>query len=273
MATLAPLSACVTRILSLSGFAPELKTRDIQQAFSDWENVSGGFKIKWQDDTSLFIVFNDPTVAKRAYLQAIYKPPAVFTSPKTPRPARLRPYDGPDAQTVIAAVQSRGGGGGGGHVRGHSSRASIAVGGGINGAHARMGSMSVSGNGNGNGNGNGRSSFYQGDTNIHTSTSAHPLSIPLSSSGLAREPSPTLPSLPTQPALSSLISSSLSAGGSGEVLENNSTITTLPGPKIGDPGRRMVAHSLGVKHPSLSRSQSGGDISRGSELQNASLTE
>ena len=61
-AQLAPLSASVTRILSLTGFPKELKTKDIQSAFSDWENVAGGFRIKWIDDTSLMIVFNDAGV-------------------------------------------------------------------------------------------------------------------------------------------------------------------------------------------------------------------
>ena len=61
-AQLAPLSASVTRILSLTGFPKELKTKDIQAAFSDWESASGGFRIKWIDDTSLLIVFNDAGV-------------------------------------------------------------------------------------------------------------------------------------------------------------------------------------------------------------------
>lgn len=60
------LSACVTRILALSGFPAELKTRDIQAAFSEYENERGGFKIKWIDDTSLLIVFADPAVGKSA---------------------------------------------------------------------------------------------------------------------------------------------------------------------------------------------------------------
>lgn len=65
MATsLAGLSASVTRILSLTGFPKELKTKDIQTAFSDWEGVNGGFKIKWKDDTSLYIVFQDATVGE-----------------------------------------------------------------------------------------------------------------------------------------------------------------------------------------------------------------
>jgi hypothetical protein len=59
---LSPLSASVTRILSLNGFPKELKTKDIQAAFSDWESANGGFRIKWVDDTSLMIVFADATV-------------------------------------------------------------------------------------------------------------------------------------------------------------------------------------------------------------------
>jgi hypothetical protein len=60
--TPANLSAAVTRILCLTGFPKELKTKDIQAAFSEWENQNGGFKIKWIDDTSLYIVFQDATV-------------------------------------------------------------------------------------------------------------------------------------------------------------------------------------------------------------------
>src|ERR1700761_2460499 len=99
--SLSQLSASVTRILSLTGFPKELKTRDIQLAFSEWDNANGGFKIKWIDDTSLLVVFADATVgeyfistsdlhahqwlgangrllrtAKRAYLSTIANPPA-----------------------------------------------------------------------------------------------------------------------------------------------------------------------------------------------------
>lgn len=61
---LTPLSASVTRILSLNGFSKEMKTKDIQAAFADWENVQGGFKIKWLDDISLLIVFADAGVGE-----------------------------------------------------------------------------------------------------------------------------------------------------------------------------------------------------------------
>lgn len=71
MTSLAPLSACVTRILSVTGFPKELRTKDITAAFSAWENVQGGFKIKWVDDTSLYVVFNDPTVGMFIFLSLI----------------------------------------------------------------------------------------------------------------------------------------------------------------------------------------------------------
>jgi hypothetical protein len=64
MATMSGLSASVTRILYLTGFPKELKTKDIQSAFSEYENNNGGFKIKWKDDTSLLIVFQDAAVGE-----------------------------------------------------------------------------------------------------------------------------------------------------------------------------------------------------------------
>jgi hypothetical protein len=62
--SLSGLSASVTRILFLTGFPKELKTKDIQSAFSEYEGVNGGFKIKWRDDTSLLIVFQDASVGE-----------------------------------------------------------------------------------------------------------------------------------------------------------------------------------------------------------------
>jgi hypothetical protein len=54
-----------TRVLLLSDFNKELKTRDIQHVFAEWEDDRGGFKIKWVDDTSCLIVFADPGVGKK----------------------------------------------------------------------------------------------------------------------------------------------------------------------------------------------------------------
>ncbi|KZT40221.1 hypothetical protein SISSUDRAFT_1044449 [Sistotremastrum suecicum HHB10207 ss-3] len=302
---LTPLSASVTRILSLSGFSPVLKTKDVQQAFSEWENASGGFRIKWLDDTSLYIVFQDAGIAKRAYLSALASPPAILSSPTSDTPALIRPYDGPDAQSVIQAVNARsqlpssssnngvnlGRSHSHGHGSGHVSRASIAVGGGANGAHARFGSISGRYGPGGNGGGVGAS-----PVDVMSPSSTLP-SIPPNLSFVpsytgsggngggngGREPSPTLPSLPSQPTLDALINSSLSGSSTPTTVAPSSTLNTTstsnnpnasadseppvqtgPNLRMGDPARRMVAHSLGVRHPGLvQRRHSGEDVSTG----------
>ncbi|KAJ7835828.1 hypothetical protein B0H14DRAFT_2254136, partial [Mycena olivaceomarginata] len=90
------------RILLLAGFSKELKTSDIRAVFTIWEPVKGGFDIKWRDDTSLFIVFHEPSEAKRVYLQAIALPSPIFISGLPS--AVLTPYNAPDAHNVIQAV-------------------------------------------------------------------------------------------------------------------------------------------------------------------------
>jgi len=260
MATqLTPLSAAVTRILSLTGFPKELKTKDIQAAFSEWENAMGGFRIKWLDDTSLLIVFNDAGIAKRAYLQVLAEPPAaIFDSENNT--AVIKPYDGPDAQAIIQNVNSR-------HnstaSRGHNARASVSApnGNGV-GNHARMASTSVR---------NGSSKPMNGSIPEHPAgaNGPHATSIAAangsaSHSSYGREPSPTLPSIPSQPTLNSMI---LSSTFGDEVILNDPAIlaasndATGNGPRIGDPGKRMLNAALGMKHPGLGqRSMSGGVI-------------
>lgn len=212
------LSACVTRILSLNGFPPELKTRDIQAAFSEYENERGGFKIKWIDDTSLLIVFNDAAVAKRAYLNTLVNPPPQFTSPTSDSAACLRPYDGPDAQNVIAAVNSR--------ATGHRTRASISAS--SSNVLAGIGSMGSMGGiaqvggpasvpplptvstSSSSISGHARTGSRTWKKPIGVDTAYIPPASGISSnSPLAREPSPSLPNLPSHPTLGSLISSSL----------------------------------------------------------------
>jgi len=214
------LSACVTRILSLSGFPPSLKTRDIQAAFGEYENERGGFRIKWIDDTSLLIVFNDAAVAKRAYLQTLVNPPPQFMSPTSDKAVHLRPYDGPDAQNVIAAVNSR--------ASGHRTRASVSASSGnvmaglvqVGGSASAVNLPSLPTSSSANSNstapgGHMRTGSRSGpwkkplnvDPNYPQATAA---AVQLSSaSPLAREPSPSLPNLPSHPTLGSLISSSL----------------------------------------------------------------
>lgn len=56
----APNPHSTTRILLFANFHPDLKTRDIQLIFGEWEEDRGGFKIKWVDDVSCWVVFADP---------------------------------------------------------------------------------------------------------------------------------------------------------------------------------------------------------------------
>ncbi|KAM0789103.1 hypothetical protein ACM66B_003159 [Microbotryomycetes sp. NB124-2] len=95
-----------TRILQLTNFSPELKTKDIQTIFSDWEDDKGGFKIKWNDDSSCWIVFNDPTTAKRAYLTILTNKPAAL-EPTNEHEPKLTPYAGPETQAILQAVSTR----------------------------------------------------------------------------------------------------------------------------------------------------------------------
>lgn len=228
--SLSQLSASVTRILSLTGFPKELKTRDIQAAFSEWDNTNGGFKIKWIDDTSLLIVFADATVAKRAYLQTLANPPAVFSSPTSETSAIVRPYDGPDAQTIIQNVNARTSG-----QRGHNARASsLAI---PNARRPNGGPASAGPNG--------------------PMLSMDNLAGPSPVTG--RDGSPTLPNLPSHPTLDSLISSSLGDGVpppsdpailAASPINGNGYANSL-GPRIGDPAKRMVGAALGMRHPGL----------------------
>lgn len=241
MATsLSQLSACVTRILSLTGFPKELKTRDIQAAFSEWENANGGFKIKWINDTALLIVFNDATIAKRAYLHTLAFPPPLFSSLSTATTAIIKPYDGPDAQSVIQNVNSRQ------HTtngRGHNIRNSV--------SHARGVSVSTSLRNPNNANNNPTSSNNLSLINTMAALNGNP------NQGIEREqPSPTLPNIPSHPTLNALISSSLGSevGPTDQTFQDPAILAAQPehgAPRIGDPGKRMLGAALGVRHPGL----------------------
>jgi len=245
--SLAGLSASVTRILYLTGFPKELKTKDIPSAFSEYESLNGGFKIKWKDDTSLLIVFQDPAVAKRAYLHTVAFPPPILTSSSTGIAATIRPYDGPDAQTVIQTVNSRGQHNPNNPSRAHNARSSsISI-------FPATRSISAS------------SSIPGGTTSNHRtnqSTAGQPISIPEHQHLNGREPSPTLPSIPSHPTLNYLINSSLSEGMTGSqngsppdpailAMSSSPDLNGVGGPRIGDPGKRMLGAALGMRHPAL----------------------
>lgn len=150
-----------TKILSLTGFSKELKTRDIQNIFVDFEDDRGGYRIKWLDDTGCLIVFSDPLTAKRAFLHLLANPHPNLLPKKDAEGQSivpvLVPYADEDAPAVVASVANRprsrsivnngpggvngspGGAGASGHGRRMSSSNSS--------MHGRGGSMAGSGAG------------------------------------------------------------------------------------------------------------------------------
>ena len=114
--------------------------------------------------------------------------------------------------------------------------------------------------------------------NSQSTASGQHVAIPEHQHPNGREPSPTLPSLPSHPTLNALISSSLgeTVAGSALSLPSDPAILTtslhqpqpefVSGPRIGDPGKRMLGAALGVRHPGLGPRllNGGGHISPGS---------
>jgi len=256
-APLPPLSASVTRILALTGFPSELKTKDIQAAFGEYESMNGGFKIKWVDDTSLLLVFNDAGVAKRAYLQTILSPPVSLISSTGPSNIRIKPYDGADAQAVIYTVNNRR----------NNTRGSISV---SNNGHARGVSLGGALQGHPNGANNNRVAWKNAANGNGLAASIHAPNGPANSDG----GSPTIPNLPVQPTLNSMINTSFPDVTSAVVKESSPNIEPANGsfitppqsaptsatestpPRMGDSARRMVGAALGLKHPTLSSRRS-----------------
>ena len=150
-------------------------------------------------------------IAKRAYLHTLAFPPPILVS-SDGQAVSIRPYDGPDAQAIIQNVNSRGQHNPG-VSRSHNVRsASISV---------LPNTRSISGIGNTN---------YRNPYTIGSNGSNQHITLPELPSGRDREPSPALPSLPSQPTLNSLISSSL-----GE---------TVTGPNIRSDSHAILTTSL-----------------------------
>lgn len=181
-------------------------------------------------------------------MQALSSPPAIFMTPSNSNNvAIVRPYEGSDAQAIIHSVNAR-------HIsntsKSHNSRSSISVPSCVV-AHNRMSSGTNRNNGNG-------SSIHSDATHESSSTQFHQSAISNSNGYTAptgREPSPSLPSLPSHPTLDSLLSSTLVFA--EESILNDPAIVTAnadilsSGPRIGDSGKRMLGAALGVRHPSF----------------------
>lgn len=58
----------------MKDFSPDLKTRDIQSLFEEWEDDRGGFKIKWVDDVTCLLVFADAVVGTSNSILCVLSP-------------------------------------------------------------------------------------------------------------------------------------------------------------------------------------------------------
>lgn len=115
--TLPLVSPLVTRVLELRDFSPQLQTRDIHTLLSGPTNGDeSAYKIKWRNDTSAYIIFQDPSVAKLAYIQLLCSPPPLMQrnldeQPSSPLArlidvpyATVRPRTGSEAASLLNAM-------------------------------------------------------------------------------------------------------------------------------------------------------------------------
>ncbi|PKI83710.1 hypothetical protein MVES1_002702 [Malassezia vespertilionis] len=125
------VSPLATRVLELSGFSPLLRTHDLYAVVRDAGAEEGSIRVKWHNDTTAYVVFQDPSVAKLVYIRLVCAPPALLLStylgeddagtapPNAPQNssaashasaqllhtyAAVRPCRGQEADLLIAAV-------------------------------------------------------------------------------------------------------------------------------------------------------------------------
>jgi len=53
-----------TRILDVFGFPATFKTHNLHEIFHEYENMRGGYRIKWMDDTRALIIFEHPATGE-----------------------------------------------------------------------------------------------------------------------------------------------------------------------------------------------------------------
>ncbi|WFD27996.1 Pre-mRNA-splicing factor cwc26 [Malassezia nana] len=114
------VSPLATHVIELSHFSPALHTRDLHAIFARWNNVDNTvYRIKWLNDTTVYILFTDASIAKKAYLALLSAPSPLLRTDYngTPPPddagepcarltgttyATVRPFEGPEAAALLA---------------------------------------------------------------------------------------------------------------------------------------------------------------------------
>ncbi|KAI9290345.1 hypothetical protein BC943DRAFT_313780 [Umbelopsis sp. AD052] len=79
----APVIEEPTTVLDCYDFPPAFKTHHLHDIFREYENMRGGYRIKWLEDTRALIIFEHPSSAKKAYIDNVSNPLA-----------KIRPYSG-----------------------------------------------------------------------------------------------------------------------------------------------------------------------------------
>ncbi|KAH8553220.1 hypothetical protein BGW37DRAFT_422333 [Umbelopsis sp. PMI_123] len=79
----APVVEEPTTVLDCYDFPPAFKTHHLHDIFREYENMRGGYRIKWLEDTRALIIFEHPATAKKAYIDNVSNPLA-----------KIRPYSG-----------------------------------------------------------------------------------------------------------------------------------------------------------------------------------
>ncbi|CAO3578446.1 unnamed protein product [Absidia cylindrospora] len=84
-----------TVILDCYDFPKSFKTHHLHDIFREYENIRGGYRIKWMDDSRALIVFEHPATAKKAYIDNVAH-----------AYAKIRPYEGPTDFLSTSGVQT-----------------------------------------------------------------------------------------------------------------------------------------------------------------------
>ena len=120
LSSLPLVSPLETHVLELTGFSSMIRTRDLHLILAPWSyGEPEAYRIKWQDDNTVYILFQDASVAKKVYLSFLCSPPDIlradfngtelYDATRIPCGrlqsvpyAHIRPLNGPKADALLA---------------------------------------------------------------------------------------------------------------------------------------------------------------------------
>lgn len=120
LSSLPLISPLETHVLELTGFSPMVRTRDLHLILAPWSyGEPEAYRIKWQDDNTVYILFQDASIAKKVYISLVCSPPDIlradfngtelYDATRIPcsrlqsvQYADIRPINGPKADALLA---------------------------------------------------------------------------------------------------------------------------------------------------------------------------